>query len=44
MGEVSGDADADVLQELVEHIDRVAEIPDSLRDRTPVTLNGCDIS
>jgi putative redox protein len=42
--EVSGDADADVLRELVEHVDRIAEIPNSLRTGTPVTLDGIDIS
>jgi uncharacterized OsmC-like protein len=36
--ELSGDADASRLRELVEHVDRIAEIPNSLRGGTPVTL------
>jgi putative redox protein len=33
-------ADGDRLQELVEHVDRIAEIPDSLRFGTSVRLGS----
>ena len=36
--EISGDANEDRLRELVEHVDRIAEIPNSLRQGTPVVL------
>ena len=42
--QISGDADDDALRELVEHVDRIAEIPNSLRGGTPVALRGIDIS
>ena len=36
--EIEGDASRDELLALVEHVDRIAEIPNSLRRATPVTL------
>ncbi|HEX4759332.1 MAG TPA: OsmC family protein, partial [Thermoleophilaceae bacterium] len=36
--ELAGDADEERLRELVEHVDRIAEIPNSLRGGTDVTL------
>jgi uncharacterized OsmC-like protein len=36
--ELSGDASDDRLRELVEHVDRIAEIPNSLRGGTGVSL------
>ncbi len=36
--EIAGDADGARLRDLVEHVDRIAEIPNSLRGGTPVTL------
>jgi putative redox protein len=36
--EVTGDATEDALRRLVEHVDQVAEIPNSLRGGTPVRL------
>jgi uncharacterized OsmC-like protein len=36
--ELSGDADEARLRELVQHVDRIAEIPNSLRAGTGVTL------
>lgn len=36
--EVEGDASAEELYELVRHVDRIAEIPDSLRSGTRVAL------
>lgn len=36
--EVEGDAPVERLRALVEHVDRVAEIPNSLRGGTPVRL------
>jgi len=38
--EIDGDASADRLQELVEHVDRLAEIPNSLRFGTSVRLGS----
>lgn len=38
--EIDGDADQTVLDELVAHVDRIAEIPNSIRNGTPVTLQG----
>ena len=35
--EVSGDAEQDALDELVNYVDRIAEIPASIRTGTPVT-------
>ena len=42
--ELSGDAGPDVLRELVAHVDRIAEIPNSLRGGTPVELAGVEVS
>jgi putative redox protein len=36
--ELEGDADDAALAELVAHVDRIAEIPNSIRNGTPVTL------
>ena len=36
--EISGDADEAALDELVAHVDRIAEIPNSIRNGTPVKL------
>jgi putative redox protein len=36
--EVEGDAPGEALDELIAHVDRIAEIPNSLRRATPVTL------
>ena len=36
--ELSGDAPPEVLQKLAERVDEIAEIPNSLRGGTPVTL------
>ena len=36
--EVEGDASEAQLRELVELVDRIAEIPNSIRGTTPVTL------
>lgn len=36
--ELSGDADDITLRDLVDHVDRIAEIPNSLRGGTPVRL------
>jgi uncharacterized OsmC-like protein len=36
--ELAADADEERLRELVEHVDRIAEIPNSLRGGTDVTL------
>lgn len=36
--EIAGDADDARLRELVEHVDRIAEIPNSLRGGTDVTV------
>jgi putative redox protein len=41
--EVEGDADDDALSELVRHVDRIAEIPGSLRGGTAVTLVGAAV-
>jgi putative redox protein len=38
--EISGDADAARLRELVEQVDRIAEIPNSLRGGTAVKLGA----
>jgi putative redox protein len=37
---VEGDAPAERLRALVEDVDRIAEIPNSLRGGTPVRLAG----
>jgi putative redox protein len=36
--EISGEASEESLRELVEHVDRIAEIPNSLLGGTPVLL------
>ena len=36
--DVEGDAPRERLEELVQHVDRIAEIPNSLRGGTPVRL------
>jgi hypothetical protein len=36
--EITGDANDDKLRELVEHVDRIAELPNSLRGGTDVKL------
>jgi putative redox protein len=36
--ELEGDAPVERLRALVDHVDRIAEIPNSLRDGTPVRL------
>jgi uncharacterized OsmC-like protein len=38
--ELDGDASPERLQELVQHVDRIAEIPNSLRQRTQVQLRA----
>jgi uncharacterized OsmC-like protein len=38
--ELSGDASEERLRELVEHVDRIAEIPNSLRGGTEVSLSA----
>jgi putative redox protein len=42
--EVSGAATAEALTDLVHHVDRVAEIPNSLRQGTTVELAGVTVS
>lgn len=42
--EVSGDASSEELRELVSHVDAIAEIPNSLRRGTPVTLRRVEIA
>lgn len=41
--EVAGDASRGQLQELVSHVDAIAEIPNSIRRGTPVKLTGVHI-
>ena len=41
--EIRGNCDDDVLTELVREVDRIAEIPNSLRGGTPVRLDRVDI-
>jgi hypothetical protein len=36
--ELEGDASDEALDELLSHVDRIAEIPNSLRRATPVSL------
>jgi len=36
--ELNGDADEEALRGLIDHVDRIAEIPNSLRAGTPVRL------
>jgi uncharacterized OsmC-like protein len=42
--EVSGDATAEELEELVAHVDAIAEIPNSVRRGTEVRLGGCAVA
>jgi len=42
--ELAGDAPEERLRELVEHVDRIAEIPNSLRGGTTVSLGSVRIS
>ncbi len=41
--ELSGDAPTDALRELVAHVDAIAEIPNSIRNGTPVRLTSTRI-
>ena len=41
--EVAGDASREQLQELVSHVDTIAEIPNSIRRGTPVKLTSVHI-
>ena len=41
--ELDGDADDEVLRDLIDHVDRIAEIPNSLRSGTPVRLRRAAI-
>ena len=42
--EVAGEASPEQLEELVSHVDAIAEIPNSLRRGTPVKLRHVDIA
>ncbi len=42
--EISGNAPPETLRELVGHVDRIAEIPNSIRAGTPVELKAIHIS
>ena len=42
--EIEGDADAETLERLVRETDAIAEIPNSLREGTEVTLSGVTTS
>ena len=42
--ELSGDADNEALRDLIDLVDRIAEIPNSLRSGTPVRLRRAAIS
>jgi putative redox protein len=42
--ELDGDAPEERLRELVEHVDRIAEIPNSLRDGTDVRLSATTVA
>jgi putative redox protein len=42
--EIAGDASAAQLEDLVSHVDRIAEIPNSVRHGTPVTLGAVDVA
>ena len=42
--EINGDASEERLRELVEYVDRIAEIPNSLRRGTDVRLESADVS
>ncbi len=41
--ELNGDADDEALRDLIDHVDRIAEIPNSLRSGTPVRLRRAAI-
>jgi uncharacterized OsmC-like protein len=41
--ELNGDADDEALRDLIDHVDRTAEIPNSLRSGTPVRLRRAAI-
>lgn len=41
--ELNGDADDEALRDLIDHVDRIAEIPNSLRIGTPVRLRRAAI-
>ena len=41
--EIAGDAPREQLEELVSHVDAIAEIPNSVRQGTPVNLTGMRI-
>lgn len=41
--EINGDADDEALRDLIDHVDRIAEIPNSLRSGTPVRLRRAAI-
>jgi len=42
--ELAGDASEEKLRELVDHVDRIAEIPNSLRGGTAVTLGSVGVA
>jgi len=42
--ELTGDASEEELQDLVAHVDQIAEIPNSVRRGTPVTLAGMRVA
>jgi uncharacterized OsmC-like protein len=42
--ELAGDAPEERLRELVAHVDRIAEIPNSLRGGTPVRLEAATVT
>ena len=41
---IEGDAPPDRLRALVDHVDRIAEIPNTLREGTQVRLRGTEVS
>jgi putative redox protein len=41
--ELNGDADDEAFRDLIDHVDRIAEIPNSLRSGTPVRLRRAAI-
>jgi putative redox protein len=42
--EIVGDAPTAELEDLVAHVDRIAEIPNSVRNGTPVTLGDVNVA
>lgn len=42
--ELSGDATREQLEELIEHVDAIAEIPNSVRNGTAVELGGVAVT